>query len=177
MPTTNLEIPYITRNLTHPEDPINAALDIIDAAVGALQSPLSARAYNNANIAVSNNSEQALTLNSERWDTAGIHSTSVNAGRLTVPSDGKYVIDYTLFFASNATGYRYIYVRLNGTTALNFDTRNAVTGQVTALAGSVVYDFVAGDYVELVVLQNSGGSLNVTTSANNSPEFGLTKLG
>jgi hypothetical protein len=95
---------------------------------------------------------------------------------LTCRTPGKYTIFYTLFFASNSTGYRYCYVRLNGATALNFDTRSALSGQATALSGSTEYQLAIGDYVEVMVLQTSGGSLNVSNSANNSPEFGMTRL-
>lgn len=180
MPTTNLGIPYLSGNLQHPEDAINDILDFIDATVGsaldALQSPPSCHAFNNANIAVTNNSEQALALNSEHDDNNGIHSTSVNTSRLTCQKDGPYVFHYSLFFASNATGYRYCYLRLNGATALNFDTRNPLTGQVTALSGAASRRLVVGDYVEIIVFQNSGGSLNVVASGDNSPEFSMEMI-
>jgi len=37
----------------------------------------------------------------------------------------------------------------------------AVNGDNTSLGGSLVYNFTAGDYLEVFAYQNSGGNLNL----------------
>ena len=53
----------------------------------ATDSP-SCRAYNNANISMTSGAATAVTLNSERFDNAAMHSTSSNTSRITVPTGG-----------------------------------------------------------------------------------------
>lgn len=130
-----------------------------------------ARVYNNANISILDLTATALTFNSERDDVGDFHSTSVNTGRLTIPIAGTYLVGCTVSFASSAVGLRAANIRLNGTTNIVGDTRPAVTGTVTTIAISTDYTFAAGDYIEVVVFQNSGGALNVEFSGNFSPEF------
>jgi hypothetical protein len=88
-------------------------------------------------------------------------------GVFTILEDGVYDLSCWVEWASNATGYRLIGIALNGSTTLVGDTRNAVTGQVTrqsiSPAGGVA--LVAGNTVELLVLQTSGGNLNVNSGS------------
>lgn len=134
----------------------------------------SARVYNSANISINNNTETALTFNSERWDTDSIHSTSSNTGRLTAATKGEYRIYGHVRFASHDTGNRYIYIKLNGTTALAIKgPLKSALGTVTVLDISTNYPLSVGDYVELIAFQDSGGALNVDAVGNFSPEFGM----
>lgn len=47
---------------------------------------------------------------------------------------------------------------------------------VTAQNPGTDYRLTAGDYVEVIVFQSSGGALNVEAATNYSPEFWMTKL-
>lgn len=154
-----------------------AQLDILSDDITFLAGPPRARVYNNANISVANATDQALTFNSERFDTDTMHSTSVNTSRITFTSAGTYLVGGNAIFAANATGTRKIFVRLNGTTPIA--TAEVVNGGASAdvsLAVSTLYTFAASDYIELVAFQNSTGSLNVTASGNTSPEFWATLI-
>ena len=75
----------------------------------------SARAYNNANLSVANGTLTVLNLNSERWDNDGIHSTSTNTSRMTAQTAGVYVVSGSVIWATNTTGDRQLFIRLNGT--------------------------------------------------------------
>ena len=87
------------------------------------------RVYNDANISVSvSGVQQALTFNSERYDTYGMHSTSVNQSRLTVPRSGTYNIFGQIEYASNSTGVRFASIRLDGVTYISVTSTLAVTG-------------------------------------------------
>jgi hypothetical protein len=49
-----------------------------------------------------------------------------------------------------------------------------VNGDITILPVSDIVDLAAGDYVELRVLQSSGGALNVNTTATS---FSMSLIG
>jgi len=130
-----------------------------------------ARVRNSANLTIGTGAWTSLTFDSERWDTDGIHSTVSNTGRLTCVTEGTYSIIGNVRFASNATGYRAVRIYLNGATVIAEVFLPAVSGQPTVMAVGTQYELDAGDYVELQVLQNSGGDLNVEVAAAYSPEF------
>lgn len=137
-----------------------------------------ARVYNNANISVTNAGDFFLTFNTERWDTDGIHDTGSNTGRLTCQTAGKYLIIGQIEWATNTTGNRQAYIRLNGTTDIA-----RVTETTTAAMGcprmivTTIYDLAESDYVELGAYQNSGDALNVLSTGNRSPEFMMHRIG
>lgn len=138
-----------------------------------------ARVYNNAAISLSGVSATVLTFNSERYDTANYHSTSSDTGRLTAPSAGKYLITAQVIFDFNATGSRNLGLRLNGSTFLVFETTQAVTADSagTGMSIATVYQLAAGDYVEVLANQGSGGALNILAAGSYTPEFTMTRLG
>lgn len=136
-----------------------------------------ARVYNSANIShVTSGTEQTVTFNSELYDSGGLHSTSANTSRLTAPITGLYDIGASIRFASNATGYRYIYLLLNGATAIIVHSVPAANGIVTVLPVSTHYQLAAGDYVEVVANQTSGGALNLQAGAGGL-DFWMCRLG
>lgn len=145
----------------------------------AIERPLTligARVYNSANISINNATVTALTFNSERYDTDSMHSTSVNTGRLTCTRAGKHSGMAHIEFASNATGYRSVLIKLNGTTYIAVDNKPAVNGDNTQFSVPFSYDLVVGDFVTVEVFQSSGGSLNVNASGNYSPEFMMHRI-
>lgn len=134
------------------------------------------RVRNSANIShTSSGNYQALTFNSERVDVGSMHDTGSNTGRLTVPTGGGgfYAIGGCIEFAADSTGRRGIQIRLNGSTVIAREESNALDGpsNATVMQISTVYQLAAGDYVELMGLQASGGSLNMLATGNYSPEF------
>jgi hypothetical protein len=152
-------------NQTHYED-------LIDS-FGLVLTP-SARVYNNANIThQTSGTWQALTFNSERFDTHAAHSTSVNSGYLIAPLAGYYLIGGGFQFAANGTGRRNIGIRLNGSNYIASDSRMAISEStvVTSLVISSFYYLNSGDYVELMANQSSGGQLIISYAAAYSPEF------
>lgn len=137
-----------------------------------------ARAFNNANISAGASTVVALTFNSEHFNNGGVHSTSVNSGRLTAPITGFYLIGGHVSYAANATGFRVTTIRLNGTTDIAADERGNNGGsEPVNVSLSSAYQLTAGQYVELTVLQNSGGALNILASSAISPEFWMVRLG
>lgn len=138
----------------------------------------SARVYNNANISIPDATFTALTFNSERYDTGGLHSTSVNSGRLTCVTAGKYLITASVEFAANATGYRQIALAVNAVTLIGGQLVPTSSGSVvTQLTVTSLYHLAVNDYVVVLVGQNSGGALDVNATGNLSPEFGMSFVG
>lgn len=131
---------------------------------------IGARVYNNADLTIATATATALTFNSERWDDAAIHSTSTNTGRLTVPAPGRYSVGAHVRFASNATGFRVVYLYVNST-LIAIDARPAVNGGPTDISITTEWEAAAGDYFTVQVYQSSGGNLAVTAAGNYSPEF------
>lgn len=134
-----------------------------------------ARVYNSATIShTTSGSWQTLTFDSERYDTASLHSTSVNTSRMTAPTTGLYTMTANINFAANATGVRGLRFLLNGTTVLAFDLQaTAGAGATTAAVISTDYQLTATDYIEVQGFQDSGGALNMNASANATPEFSM----
>jgi hypothetical protein len=144
-----------------------------------VKSAFGVRAYNSIALSIPNNSTTLMTFNSERRDDASFHSTSVNTGRLTVPTGyaGWYKIQGDVDWASNATGLRTLAIRLNGGNWIAADSRTPISGNVTQHSISGLYYLADGDYVEMLAFQNSGGALNINATNNFSPEFSMVRIG
>jgi uncharacterized protein YjbI with pentapeptide repeats len=140
----------------------------------------SVRARRTATQSIPNGSFTAIQLTSETWDHLAMHSTVSNNTRLTAPIDGIYLMTANAFWASNSTGERVIGFRLNGTNFVGFTADSADDVPETPLAISPVYLLNAGDFVEAMVQQTSGGALNLGVSTGGpetSPEVSMTWLG
>ena len=111
---------------------------------------------------IANNTVTAFTWNTEEFDTNTFHSTATNTSRLTIPSgkDGYYLFTASMYWDVNATGYRSIVVKKNGST--NLLVLPELLGSSVASGGasmSVIASAVATDYFEVFGRQTSGGSL------------------
>jgi hypothetical protein len=141
-----------------------AAIGTADLADGAVTAPKVAafpKAYvqNSALISVPNNTATVVTCDTELFDTDNCHSTTVSPARLTCNTAGVYYVSAYAAFASNNTNYRQIFVRVNGGTAIASEIRPAYNQ--TDMTTSTIWQLNAGDYLEMVVVQDSGGPLNV----------------
>ncbi|MGE5592880.1 MAG: hypothetical protein ACM3X3_04240 [Betaproteobacteria bacterium] len=142
-----------------------------------LWAPPAARVCHNAAQSIANVTNTVLAFNSERFDTDGIHDTAINNSRLTCKTAGKYYIAGNVRFASNSTGFRELNIILNGSTIIARVALPAASASPTVLQIATVYDLAVGNYVELIVYQNSGGALNVEYASAFSPEFMMVRIG
>lgn len=136
------------------------------------------RVFNSANFAVPNNAVTAITFNSSRFDPFNMHSLTVNTARISIIRNGRYNVGGCVEFDDNGAGYREVNVRLNGTTNI-VGTNKLPNGAGVAndkMNVATDYEFVNGDYIELVAFQNSGGALNVEVHGNYSPEFWACRI-
>ena len=102
-----------------------------------------------------------------------MHDVMANQARFTIPSDGWYLAVCNVVWQSNAVGGRLISFRLNGTTIIREVSVNANSSSTTEMDLTALHYFTAGDYIEAMVKQTSGGALSVAQSQM-SPFFCIT---
>lgn len=159
--------------------PVSAArLGAIETGLFNADYRAAARAFHNAAQSIANNTTTVLALNSERFDqeanvASTIHDTVTNNSRLTCRTAGVYAISAAIEWAANSTGIRTLNIRLNGATVLASVDLNTTTGGGAKQTAATHYALAVNDYVEITVLQNSGGALNVNSTGNYSPEFSM----
>ena len=150
-------------------------------ATGLKWSPLPAivgASIYGSGLTIANNTSTIATFPSERFDTAGFHSTSVNTGRFTIPAGyaGWYVINARFRWDKNGTGSRSLIVKKNGST---LSASSEIPGDATIYQGNQINTldlYAAGDYVEIEVFQSSGGNLSLFTDTSNA-EFSIVMVG
>jgi len=136
-----------------------------------------------ANQTISDATDAIVTFDVETFDTDNFHSTSTNTGRITIPAGkgGKYRFSYTHRWFGNATGFRNTGIKINGVSGASYNTVLNLTSTRLVYNGSYVLDLAAGDYVEMVVYQNSGGNLDLLyeedSQLNAGVRFGCQYLG
>lgn len=153
------------------------ATHMAENAIDAHSEMPAARVYHDANQSIANDTPIILAFNSERFDTDTMHDIATNNSRLTCNTAGKYLIFCNIRYAVNATGYRTCVIRKNGLTFIGQDNKNARSGSVVYQNVAIIADLSVGEYVEVLVRQNSGVALDVETVAEDSPEFGIAKVG
>jgi hypothetical protein len=143
------------------------------------QSQFCVRAHATVAQALVNNTLTAITFGGVSIDRGSWWSAGSPA-RLTCPTggDGVYAIVGQVSFAANATGSRQAFIRTNGATIQS----RSIQVSAGATYGSAVLTSVqpiilsATDYVELMVLQDSGGALNTDVTTTAYTRLGLVKL-
>ena len=136
-----------------------------------------ARVYHSEALWIPNNTWTALPFNSERFDTDTIHDTVTNNSRLTCKTTGKYVIAGNIQWEPSATGMRYFKIKLNNGPTIAQTSHLVVTAHEDYMALPTIYHLEINNFVELNVYQNSGGTLILRTSPQNSPEFMMQRIG
>jgi hypothetical protein len=138
-----------------------------------------ASVYRNTTQTLTNGTFTTIQFNAEEYDTDTFHDNATNNTRLTVPSTGYYLLSGKLSYDANATGQRRLAFIVNGGTdyygqAVSENTGGSIPADVTT---THVINLTAGDYVEMVGHQNSGGNLDVRGgNTSQYARFHLTKL-
>lgn len=150
------------------ELPIGDAPSIVIPACGV---------HNSAAISIATGTTATyLTFDTEDFDTDACHDLVTNTGRLTCKTAGLYIISANVQFAANATGIREMDFLLNGATTIRKFQVNTVAGAFgTQLTLTTLKPLAVNDYVQLGVIQDSGGALNVVASSF-SPYFEWARL-
>jgi len=127
-----------------------------------------------------------LTWDTTIYDTAGFYNPA-QPDLLTIPQDGVYAISGGVRWATNTLGTRFMAICINGAGGnCNVDTNIAVsqyatnddpgigTPRLTQQSTTTQAKLAAGDVVQVVVVQNTGGDLSVDQWA--ATHLALTKI-
>ena len=137
-----------------------------------------ARVQNSANISIATSTTTPLTFDTDIFDTDGIHDTGSNTDRLTCQTAGLYLFTASVWFDSNATGYREIQISIDGVGIIVRERKVPISGVATPVSVTGgPYPMEVGEYAILSAWQNSGGSLNILNVSIYSPVFSMVRVG
>jgi hypothetical protein len=138
------------------------ASKLVDAA-GMAPLFYSCSLYKAAVQSLTNNTIVALTFDSENYDDAGWHSTSVNPTRVTVDFDGRVRLTGEATITPTAAAVMRLYLYKNGSqVGTNVNWYHATGSNAYTLQIDHTVACVAGDYFELMAFQNSGSAADAT---------------
>jgi hypothetical protein len=145
-------------------NPTSAILNArIRDPVNFLKSPPMGIFRKSAAQSVSSSTWTAISWDVEDLDSDASHSTVTNTSRYTAQTAGWYLVQTTLCWASNSTGYRKARFRVNGDDALVYSENTILssgTGFSADLSTQAHVYLAVNDYVEVQGWQSSGGALN-----------------
>lgn len=140
-------------------------VDVID--------PPFAKLKRTANQTIANNTATAVAWDAEDEDTHNGHSTSSNNTRYTCQVAGVYDLDAAIPWVADGTGIRQIDFRKNGTDTDTGIRQPAISSFTASYCASGKVRLAVGDYVEVIVTQNSGASLAVNQGHAKGPLFSV----
>lgn len=115
----------------------------------------------------------ALVFDTEIYDNDGIW-TGANGNRFTPQTTGRYIIGACAEWSANPVS-AWIAIVDNGGTK---HALSQVVGDYRVMAVVAEINFGAlGAWIEVQVLQNSGGNLSIVKAASYTPEFWMRRLG
>lgn len=183
--SSSLSKPGVCTSTTRPSSPYNGQL-VWETDTGksfiwngsswvlfSAPNPPTVSLYNTTDQALSGPSYNILSFNSERWDTHGMHSTSSNTSRITIPSgwDGYYQFTGALNLTTSQATVNFL---RNGTDRFYGD----FTPSGGACSSTSIINCNAGDYVEFssYALGNCTVYGTNSLSGTTSPLFQATWL-
>lgn len=137
------------------------------------------RAYNSGSQSMADAVVTYLTLDSELYDPAGMHSTVTNTSRITMPIAGVYYVGCCVRFADNTTGYRQVSIQINRSQNIFLHRVSpAPSGNPTIMTVGGLYTFVANDYIEIAAVHAAGTSINSEVSSGGvAPSMWAARIG
>lgn len=132
----------------------------------------SANAFRSGTQLINNATWTPIQWNAESWDTHGMHDNSTNPSRFTAQKAGLYLVtcNYTMN-ASSGGEARLVGLSKNGAIE-HVAYRRSNTVAFLAVCQITAQIFLSrGDYVQGHAYQDSGGGLNIITSAVENPSY------
>lgn len=102
----------------------------------------------------------------EGFDNDGMHSLVTNNPRITAQRAGLYLVGGDLHWALNATSIRTTVIRKNGSLQLVSNTAPGDGTHTTSCEAITLCRLAAGEYVEVLGYQDTGGALNVLADSH-----------
>ena len=117
------------------------------------------------NQSIVNSTETAIIFDVEDFDQGNMADLVANPTRITIATAGIYLVGGWNAWDASTAGDRAIRIIKNGEPVADgivmkdSPAPNGVTTEPTR-AVNTIFKFAAGDYIELFIVQNSGGALN-----------------
>jgi hypothetical protein len=137
-------------------------------------SPPRAWVYQSGGQTLTNDVSTPVEWNTVAYDVGGMYSAS-QPTRLTAPEDGLYQINVQVGFAANATGYREILLKRNGTDIGRLRAQTMTNALAVIPSITKEFSLAAGEYVEVFARQNSGANI-ATVSGTSWSAFQMRKV-
>lgn len=120
-----------------------------------------------------------LAFDTDVYDPWGMHDLAVNPSRLTIKYPGIYVITANVRWENPVTGNRQAQIQKNGNTALAIDVRPASTNvnMRTSQDLSTVARLEVGDYLEVIVTNDSGSANPIIAQTQTTPLLAAYRIG
>lgn len=146
-------------------------LNSIKAALDWRMDPPHVHVFNATGPAFANTVQTLCAWPDERedWTTTGMHSTSVNTSRITLPEDGRYLIISSVALATTTVPTTVeVMIRKNaaGNAAGGTSIRTEPFYSTNPVKWPLIERFAAGDYIEQWVTQTSGASRNMSATSH-----------
>jgi len=156
--------------------PVDYAAWMDDSTSGSGGTTAITRIYRSAVYSLANNNILPIPMTAELVDDDALHVA--NATKIIAKAAGVVVITGALEFPLHATGYRKLFIGINGTMV---EDDYAIPSGISPdqLHCGISYKLAIGDYVELYAFQNSGAAMNVggTTQLNCNLTVSYTPAG
>ena len=109
-------------------------------------------ATKSASQSISNTTGTTITLNTYETNDSAMSAT---ADRITITQAGQYIVCGQVQWASNSTGSREAFIRINGSTIFldTYVVPNA--SDLTSISMNTIKTFAVNDYIEMKGYQNS----------------------
>ena len=110
------------------------------------------------------------------WDVGNFASLIAQPTHITITESGQYRIAGQVLVEANATGLRWLRVRVNGTSDRATVKLPSVSGDTTDMRIETDQFLEAGDYVELVFRHTAGVPLLLLSAGDYSPKLTVTRM-
>lgn len=136
--------------------------------------PPSVSAFRQTAQSISTGAATAVSMTAEDWDTDSMHDLVTNNERVVANTTGIYAAEARASFDNNATGIRELWIQANGSEMIARVNNDPGVNDFADLHVSDLWlaDTV-GDYLRIIVFQNSGGALDIQAPGGDTQATGL----
>ena len=119
-----------------------------------------------------------IIFDTQDYDNDNIWEGVDNPDRLTIKTAGIYLIVGQVHWAANAAGYRghFLWHSIHGTLA-QVHTQQSTNDNLWRGQVLTTWDCIVGDYLELRVIQNTGGPLDVLADGRQTVILSAVRIG
>lgn len=164
-------------NLTAGDVFTEARSDAFTSAVDFLRTPPIGQFGRDADQSINSSTHTAVIWTTETRDSVSGHDLVTNPSRYTAQYDGVYVVSAAVPFAAHSAACKYeLWFRRNGDNNQAFngnDIQKSTTSHTLCPSSTREIDLSTGDYIEVMVWQDSGSARNIDSGFHGGPNFDI----